>query len=218
MNLQAIINSGRLEYSLTHFSDEFYPYFYRGLRRAAAAYRREFVAQLGQKQGNFQNFRRKSWPWGFFWKGEPRNERQGRIDDVSVAIYTKSQAAETLEFGADIRPRKRRMLAVPIARALTPTGRVKKEFSSPAVAKKRGHHVVAKWRPGGRYLLGVKKPGKRSKFRLMWKLVNRVRIEPRLGFYSGWDAFQPEARRRMDEEADKFWVKHFGQRPKGRAA
>ena len=37
MKLLGVLNSGRLEYALTHFADEFYPHFYRGLRRAAAA-------------------------------------------------------------------------------------------------------------------------------------------------------------------------------------
>lgn len=216
MDVRAALNSGRLEYALAHFSEEFYPYFYRGLRRAAAAYRREFVAALGQKAGNLGNFRRRTWRWGFFWKGEPRNEQRGEIRDVSVSIYTESKVAEILEYGADIRPRNRRMLAVPIAKALTATGRVKREFASPAAAKARGHHVVARWTPRG-FLLGTKRPGKRSKFALRWKLVGRVKIEPRLGFFDGWAAFRPQAMQRMDQEADRFWQRYFGQRVLRRA-
>jgi hypothetical protein len=211
MILSAKINSGRLEYSLAHFSDDFYPYFYRGLRRAAAAYRREFVNSLAGKLKNPKRFSGR-WPWGFFWKGEPRSEKSGDIDDISVSIFSTSTAAEQLEHGATIKPRTRKMLAVPFARALTATGRPKREFRSPASAKAAGHHVVARWRPNNRWVLGVKRPGKRTKFRPMWVLTNRVVIEPRLGFYDGWESFQPEARRRMDEEADKFWQRHFGQR------
>lgn len=215
--IRAIVNSGRLEYALTHLSDEFYPYFYAGLRRAAAAYRREFVQSLGTKLKNPQKFKSQRWPWGFKWEASPRNEKSGSIDRIAVSIGTTSKAAESLEFGATIRPRRGRMLAIPIARALTAAGRARKGFESPKAAKEAGHRIISRWRPRGEYLLGIAetrtlKRGDKTRMRLMWKLVHQVRIKARLGFYAGWEQFQPQARRRMDEEVDKFWRVYFGQR------
>lgn len=229
------VRDERLRKAFHEGSPALYPYIFAGLRRAFGAYRREFnagrhlpgkQAQLkGGKVGlRIRNPNQPGLRHQFFWRTHPANEKAGRLDDILVEFYTGSPVAKAMEFGATVRPKRGRALAIPVGYALSAKGRIKRNFRTPDKARARGFRFVYIPRRGNRgpYLAVDKNnpkgkaPGKRGKkrgapeLRVVFVLTPSVRIRKRLGFYAGWDRFEPERNKRLDAELARYLRDFWG--------
>lgn len=128
-----------------------------------------------------------------------RNPRKGDILDIEMGIFTRSKITAILETGGTIHA-KSGLMAVPIGRALSSTGRLSQELSefrnyrrtfTPAAAnaltlsgKGSGFFMLSK---GGRMFL-MRKEG--EKVEPYFVLKNQVRIQPRLRLVDTWDRME----------------------------
>jgi len=240
--IELTLKPGELERTMALAGDKFYPYVFAGLRRGFGAYRREFnsnkmgVRSAGVRGGKgglkIRGQNRGGPPYAMFWSSFPKNEQQGRLDDIKVEIHTASVAAESLEFGAVYRPTSgRRYLTIPIGDAIGPSGRTRRTLSTPAKAKAAGFELRFVPRRGGRgpFLVavsrttenlrqlnraGVQGPGpavtRQLKGRAVFALITSATQRPALGLYKGWDAFAPERNKRQKLELDRYMKEHWG--------
>ena len=129
-----------------------------------------------------------------------RNPHKGNVLDMVLGIFSRSKIVGALEKGATIRPRHGRMLAIPIDRSLTRSGRLKKSVSKYRgdYSQMRGLFVVAR---GGKVLLAKK--SKDGGIKPYFILKSSVRIQPRLKFYDTWARMEGYRAKVLNNSVDK---------------
>ena len=129
-----------------------------------------------------------------------RNPHKGSPLDMVLGIFSRSKIVGALEKGATIRPRRSRMLAIPIERSLTRSGRMKK-----SVSKYRGDYSQMRGLfpivSGGKVLLAKK--SREGEIKPYFVLKNFVRIQPRLRFYDTWGKMDGYRARILNSAVDK---------------
>jgi len=129
-----------------------------------------------------------------------RNPRKGNVLDMVLGIFSRSKIVGALEKGATIRPKHARMLAIPIERSLTRSGRLKKSVSKYRgdYSQMRGLFVIAR---GGRVLLAKK--SRDGGIKPYFILKSSVRIQPRLKFYDTWARMEGYRAKVLNSSIDK---------------
>lgn len=134
-----------------------------------------------------------------------RNPKKGDVLDMELGIFTRSKIAALLEKGGTISA-KSGLMAIPIGRALTATGRLKPEYSVfenyrrtyiPSKVKIPGLFMQGK---GGRMFL-MKKEG--DKIEPLFVLKNQIRIQPRLRMIDTWDRMEGYRMEVFNKSIDK---------------
>lgn len=100
------------------------------------------------------------------------------------------------EFGAIIRPVRRKWLAIPVSR--TPAGAAR--FRSPTTVKD-GFFFTSR---AGNLMFGRRR-GKRGGIEPLFVLKKRVRVPARLGFRRRWREFEPKAMRAFQAEVSRLY-------------
>ncbi len=155
-----------------------------------------------------------------------RSPRGTDLDDVVSWLASRSRYAAIHEFGGVIRPKRRRMLAIPLKAAKTEAGAVKGE--AVRVAPTSATFGTTKIRKGERTLyarkdlifikrLGGKSPllvkkfgeGKNARILPMYVLKASVTIPPRLQFFDTFTTWvrKPAALRFFLRALDRVWDK-----------
>lgn len=98
-----------------------------------------------------------------------------------------------------ILPKKGKFLAIPLARALTDTGRLKGDYSGGLRSIAGGFFVKSK----GRLLFGIKQ-GKRGKFQALFTLVTSVLAQGTGALYDGVNDSLDDITGSMQSEIDKI--------------
>jgi hypothetical protein len=157
-----------------------------------------------------------------------RTPRGTRLDDIVSWLASRSTYAATHEYGKVIRPKRRRMLAIPLPAAKTEAGAVRGKSVRVARAEmSRGSILIPKGertlyarrdltliRSKKGNLLLVEKTGGRS-FIPMYVLKTSVRIPPRMNFFNTFRTWvmKPAAlrffRRALKKAFEKFEKKGF---------
>ncbi|MDD5566229.1 MAG: hypothetical protein PHG31_05010 [Candidatus Omnitrophica bacterium] len=121
-----------------------------------------------------------------------RNPGKGDVLDMQLGIFTRSKIAALLERGGTVSAKSGAM-AIPIGRALSPTGRLSKEYS--VMENYRRAYIPSKIKIEGLFMRAIggkmflmKKEGKRAE--PLFILKNQIRIQPRLRLVNTWDRME----------------------------
>ncbi|MDD4980697.1 MAG: hypothetical protein PHC54_05465 [Candidatus Omnitrophica bacterium] len=134
-----------------------------------------------------------------------RNPGKGDVLDMELGIFTRSKIAALQETGGTVSA-KSGMMAIPIGKALTPTGRLKPEYSVfenyrrsyiPSKVKIPGLFMMAK---NGRMFL-MQKEG--DKIEPLFILKNQIKIQPRLRMLDTWDRMEGYRMETFNKHIDK---------------
>lgn len=137
------------------------------------------------------------------------------IDRLSGWVYIESEAAAAHEFGADLRPKKGRFMAVPNLETkgfLSKTDTLNRSVATPRRAAKRGWKLFfreyepnkyALFREVGRTKTG--KEGKNYRLDLAFFLIRSAKVRPKLGILDRWQKYGPQIESRLVDQVQKFW-------------
>jgi hypothetical protein len=211
----AKVNATGLLEVLGDFDRAYYPYLRKAYARSMGAFAREFKSSLSggkklEKPGKFARGK-----MSFRYEILPKATRGGRLRDISASVYTMHPAGPDLEHGATKRSKRSGgKLAIPFGYARTAKGNVKQRFrSAKQVAKERQTRLFFR---NDEPFLAVRIRGRNSqgrpKWRRVFRLVERVKIEPKLRFFADWDKFKPEVEKREREEHRRFLREVIGVR------
>ena len=101
------------------------------------------------------------------------------------------------EFGGKITPKKARYLTIPLRKNMTPAGNTRQSATRAIDTGAWFHESKA----GNLYIVKSKRAGRKgkrhSKLTPLFKLVDEVKVPPRLKFFATWDKRAADRRRRM---------------------
>jgi hypothetical protein len=150
-----------------------------------------------------------------------RSKNPPTLDKINAEAFTTSPVALMHERGGIIRPRRRKMMAIPMGMTIRSDGRVVPRWSTPAKykASKSGNQLVALRRQGKPILYAVlkatakaasrqgavqrtsdatKKKRQRRVLVPAYTLVPQVKLLPKLAFVGSWDRLATDRKRRLD--------------------
>ncbi len=134
-----------------------------------------------------------------------RNPNKGDILDMELGIFTHSKIAALHEYGGTVSARSG-MMAIPIGRALTSSGRLRQEFSE--FQNYRRTYVPGKNKIPGLFMYSrngrtflMRKEG--EKVEPYFVLKNRIRIQPRLRMLDTWDRMEGYRMEVFNKSIDK---------------
>lgn len=167
----------------------------------------------------------------FFYTVRPakvnKDDKNPQIQNISAEAFTTSKIAYIHEVGGTVRPRSRRMLAIPVGMTLRSDGKPIPRWRTPAKyrASKAGNDLVV-FKRGKKPLLwavlkgtgknartsgavmqvgeGQKKKSDRRILAPAYRLVPSVKMQPRLRFITTWERLAPDRTRRIARMFDRI--------------
>ncbi len=134
-----------------------------------------------------------------------RNPKKGDILDMELGIFTRSKIAALLEYGGTVSA-KSGMMAIPIGKALGPTGRLKPEYS--VFENYRRTYIPSKVKIPGLFMRNVngrtflmRREG--NKIEPYFVLKNQIRIMPRLRMLDTWGRMEGYRMEVFNKSIDK---------------
>ena len=128
----------------------------------------------------------------------------GSPEPLSLRVFVAGKNyANIQEFGGEVTPKRGRYLTIPIADNLTPAGRVRYPSAADLRDRYPGLTYFVKSKKGSLLLFAKGKPGarvpegKKPKPQLLFVLVTKAKIPPRLGFRSTWKGLNASRIRRI---------------------
>lgn len=128
-----------------------------------------------------------------------RNPNKGEILDMEMGIFSRSKVAGLLETGGTVRA-KSGMMAIPVGRAISSTGRLAKDLSEfkdfhRSFTPSKGNAFTMSGKGSGFFMLAkagklllMKKEG--DKAEPYFVLKNQIRIQPRLRMVNTWNRME----------------------------
>lgn len=121
--------------------------------------------------------------------------------DVRGAATISGRQAKLQEFGGTVRPKRARMLTIPMPATLTPSGVVRAKFRlvKSGVWQTAGGEPTFIFRSGSAAFVAIASGRKQKGIKLLYMLRPSVQIKGRLGFFSTWRALEKQRLAVMEE-------------------
>lgn len=202
------VSAGRIQNLFVRAPGTAFFYFRDVVGSMFGSHRREWIArnQVAFKQKRTINKL-------FFYRVYPRKNLKPvpgapvSLDQIKGETYTRSKMALAHERGGTITPTRGKALAIPIGGSLLPSGKVRKEWRTPAKFRAAfpSRELIALGSAGKRVLYEARrtKGGRRrkregrDKLTPAFVLVPSVTLKPRLNFFKTWDQLSSDRGRRL---------------------
>lgn len=126
---------------------------------------------------------------GLLARGMARDQRRtGSLGQLRTRVFVAGvKYAETQEYGATIRPKRKRYLTIPMDSIKTAAGAIVGKYASGAGAygkSSKGTFVLRL--AHGLFIAEREGKGRNSRLKLLWRLVKQVVVPGNLGWFSTW--------------------------------